>query len=150
MNRKLAPSGMVILVAAAFMTLGSFLPFWKTDIPSGTDLGVFAAQFADKTAWTSDAFFFPVTILPVVCGVLMAVIVALTTFTTTRSRPRFLGFTWNQLHLVLGLQAAVMMLAFLLQKRGIFSWGAGFYLMLVSGIGLAIGALMRGSEDPIR
>ena len=146
MNRKLSPAAMVILVAAAFMTLGSFLPFWTTSIPSD-ELGPFAGQLAEKTAWTSEFFFFPVTILPVLCGVLMAVIVGLTTFTNVRSRPRLLGFTWNQLHLVLGLQAAVMMIVFLLQKRGIFDWGVGFYVMVVSGIGLAIGALMRAGEE---
>jgi hypothetical protein len=131
------------------MTIGSFLPFWTTGLASA-DLGPFADPLADKTAWTNEFFFFPVTILPVLCGVLMAVIVALTTFTNVRARPRLFGFAWNQLHLVFGLQAAAMMLAFLLQKRGVFDWGAGFYVMLVSAIGLAIGALMRGGEETAR
>jgi len=149
MNRKLSQSGTVILVAAAIMTLASFLPFWKTSLGGGIDVSVFGPQVADKTAWTSEFFFFPVTILPVVCGVLMALHVVVSTFTSTTLPRRILGLTWNQVHVVLGLQAAVMMLAFLVQERGIFQLGVGFYLMLLAGIGLAIGALLREREETI-
>ena len=109
------------------MTLASFLPFWKTSLGGGVDVSVFGAPLADKTAWTSEFFFFPVTILPVACGVLMALHVVVSTFTSATLPRRILGLTWNQVHVVLGLQAAVMMLAFLVQERGIFQFGVGFY-----------------------
>jgi hypothetical protein len=146
MTRKLTPSDTVILISAAVMTLGSFLPFWDLDLPAG--FASFAAEtgFGDKRAWTSELFFFPVTILPVLCGLLMAVPVLLDTFTGVTLPRRPAGFTWTQIHVVLGLQAAIMMIAFLVQERGFYKLGIGFYLMLVAGLGLAIGALMRDRE----
>jgi hypothetical protein len=139
MTEKLTPSGIVILGAAAIMAFGSFLPFWELDFPGAGD---------DPTAWTS-RFFFPVTILPVLCGAVMALHVVLTSFASTSLTRGPLGFTWNQVHVVLGLQAATMMIAFLVQERGIFALGIGFYLMLISGLALAIGALMRDREDTV-
>ncbi|MGH8978487.1 MAG: hypothetical protein ACRDV7_10465, partial [Acidimicrobiia bacterium] len=136
----LTPSGIVILVAAAVMALGSFLPFWELDIPGG---------IGDTTAWTSRLFFFPVTFLPVLCGVVMALHVGLTSFAGAPLTRRPLGFTWNQVHIFLGLQAAAMMIAFLVQERGIYTLGLGFYLMLIAALGLAIGALMRDREDTV-
>jgi hypothetical protein len=142
MNRKLSQSGTVILVAAAMMTLASFLPFWDSRPSGGLDF----------TAWASDFILYPVTIVPVVCGLVMALHVVVSTFTTATLPRRILGITWNQVHLILGLQAAVMMLAFLVQEHGVFQFqlGVGFYLMLLAGIGLAIGALLRERELPLR
>jgi hypothetical protein len=138
MNPKLTPPSVVILVAGAFMVVGSFLDFWKI---GALDVG--------ENAWSRDLFF-PVTIIPVLCAIVMLVHVALTSFTRVRLPPTLLGLGWNQLHLALGFQAAVMMLAFLVQERGPVQLGTGFYLMLLSGIGLAIGALLRNSESQPR
>ena len=65
----------------------------------------------------------------------MALHVVVSTFTSATLPRRILGLTWNQVHVVLGLQAAVMMLAFLVQERGIFQFGVGFYLMLLPASG---------------
>jgi hypothetical protein len=141
-NSKLTPAGIVILASGAVMLVASFLDFWSK--------GSFG-----ENAWSGDLFF-PVTIIPVLCGVVMAVHVALTAFGSTNLPPRVAGFRWNQIHLALGFQAAIMMIAFLLQDRSIalgfglgsvsVDLGAGYWLMLLSGLGLAVGAVMRTRE----
>jgi hypothetical protein len=74
----------------------------------------------------------------------MAVQVALAAFAPNVSIPdRVLGLTWDQIHLALGFQAALMMLAFLFTSRGGWSLGIGFILMLIAGIALLVGAIMR-------
>ena len=76
----------------------------------------------------------------VLCGVVMARRSRSTAFGNCRRRP--FGLTWDQVHLVLGFQAALMMLAFLAQNRPI-ELGIGFWLMLLAAIALFVGALQR-------
>lgn len=131
-NAKVTPAAITILAAGAVMLIGSFLDFYE--------FGRFGFS-----AWDGDLFF-PVSIIPVLCGVAMAVHVALTTFGTVRFPDRVLGFGWNQIHLALGFQAAIMMIAWLVaDKRGL-DIGAGFWLMLLSGIALLVGAVLRERE----
>ena len=74
----------------------------------------------------------------------MAAQVALATFASGTTIPdRILGFTWDQLHLALGFQAALLMLSFLIRSKSPFSFGIGFWLMLLSAIALLVGAIMR-------
>jgi hypothetical protein len=54
-----------------------------------------------------------------------------------------LGLSWDQVHLALGFQAALMMLAFLIRSKGPLSFGIGFWFMLLAGIALLVGAIMR-------
>ena len=61
---------------------------------------------------------------------------------------RILGLTWNQIHLVLGFQATIMMLAFLIQSTSPLTKGIGLYLMLIAAIGLLVGAVLRMQESP--
>lgn len=135
MNKtKLSPANIVILAAGAIMLVGSFLAFYKFS----------AAGFRTQSysSWSSGLFGIVTTI--VICGVIMGGQVALSAFAPNVSIPaKVLGFGWDQIHLVLGFQAAIMMVAFLITSRGILSLGIGFWLMLVAGIGLLAGAIMR-------
>jgi hypothetical protein len=54
--------------------------------------------------------------------------------------------TWDQIHLALGFQAAIMMLAFSSRAAADCQLGIGFYLMLLGGIALLVGAIMRVTE----
>jgi hypothetical protein len=54
-----------------------------------------------------------------------------------------LGLTWDQIHLALGFQAALMMIAFLIRSNPYSSFGIGFWLMLIAGVALLVGAIMR-------
>ena len=56
---------------------------------------------------------------------------------------KLLGLSWDQVHLALGFQATLMMLAFLIRSKGGFDFGIGFWLMLLSAIALLVGAIIR-------
>ena len=132
-----SPANIVIIAAGVFMLIASFFSFYEFSV-LGTS--------ADFTAWSSDLFF-PVSIIPVVFGVVMAAHAALSTFAPQVKMPeKLFGFDWNQVHLALGAQAAIMMLAFLIQDRDPLDIGAGFWLMLLASIALAVGAVMRTRE----
>lgn len=135
-NVKLSPANIVILAAGVVMLIGSFLDFYEVD--------GFGGSFGFN-AWDSDAFF-PVTFIPVLCGVAMALHVALTTFAKVQLPERVLGMGWNQIHIALGFQAAIMMIAFLIHDKGPLDIAIGFWLMLLAGIALLVGAVMRERE----
>jgi hypothetical protein len=130
---KPSPANIVILVAGAVMLIGSFLNFYK-----------FASY--STSAWGSGEGFgvFGIATVIVLCGVAMGVQVALSTFASNVTMPdRVLGLTWDQVHLALGFQAALMMIAFLIRAKGPLEFGIGFWLMLIAGIALLVGAIMR-------
>jgi hypothetical protein len=130
---KPSPANIVILVAGAIMLIGSFFNFYK-----------FASY--STSAWGSGEGFgvFGIATVIVLCGVAMGLQVALSTFASNVTMPdRVLGLTWDQVHLALGFQAALMMLAFLIRSKGPLEFGIGFWLMLIAGIALLVGAIMR-------
>ena len=87
---------------------------------------------------------FGIATVVVLCGAVMAAHVAISTFATNVNLPeKVLGLTWDQVHLALGFQAALMMVAFLIRSKGPLGFGIGFWLMLISGIALLVGAIMR-------
>ena len=122
--KKLTPAAVVILGGALVVFVGSFLPY-------------FSLGDASVNAWTIT--YSPVTILPVVFGAAMAAHIGLATGgATSRSRPGSRGFTWNQFHIALGVQAAVMMVAWFVCRRPPgFTLGLGFWLMLLASVALA-------------
>ena len=132
-NSKLSPADMVVLAAGVVMLIGSFLSFYT--------ISLFGHSLSSN-AWSSGLF--GIATVVVLCGVVMATQVAVSTFANGVTFPdSFLGLTWDQIHLALGFQATIMMLAFLIQDHGPFSLGVGFWLMLISGIALLVGAIMR-------
>ena len=138
-KEHLTAGNLVILGAGAVMILGSFLPFWKLNAAAliGGDLSF--------NAWDR-SFFFPVTVIPVLCAAVMILGVLLRAVLHLASLPRLLGFTWDQLHFACATQAAVMMLAFAIEGHPGFQLGTGFYLMLLAGVALVAGAVMRSRE----
>lgn len=138
MKNQPTPSTWTILGGAFAVLIGSFLDFWEFNNP-------FGGGSVGYSAWSGDLFF-PVTIIPVLCGVAMALHVALTTFADTRVPGDVYGLGWNQVHLALGFQAAVMMLAFLIQDKLGADIAIGFWLMLLGSIALAVGAVLRQRE----
>lgn len=133
---KLSPANIAILAGGVLVLIGSFLDFYEID---------FGPVSEGFSAWSGDLFF-PVTIIPALCGVAMALHVALTTFANTNLPDRVLGLGWNQIHLALGFQAAIMMIAFLIQDKGRLDIAIGFWLMLLGSIALIVGAVMRERE----
>lgn len=141
-NNKLSTANWVILIAGALILIGSFLPFYKADSPlGGTD---------SQNAWSSGEFL--IATLPALLGVLMAVHVALVAFANMKFPDRVLGLTWDQVHLALGFQVAVMMVFFLIRDPNFglgglgIDRGIGMFIMLIAAIGLLVGAIMRTRE----
>ena len=130
---KLSPANIAILAGGVVMLLGSFLTFYKL------------LSFS-TSAWGNGEGFgvFGIATVVVLCGVVMAAQVALSTFAANVTIPdKVLGLSWDQVHLALGFQAALMMLGFLIRSKGPLSFGIGFWLMLLAGIALLAGAIMR-------
>jgi hypothetical protein len=118
------------MVAGAVMLIASFLDF-------------VSAGDAGTNAWGSGLF--PIATLLPLYGVVMAGHIALTKFANVDLPARVAGFTWEQVHLLLGLFALLMGIAWfatdLIADRGI-----GFWLLFVGSIALAVGAFMLQRE----
>lgn len=127
MDGKTQPttSELIIMIAGAVMLVASFL------------------DFAGKTsAWGE--FLFPLATLLPLYGVIMALQIALTKFANVNLPDTLAGFTWEQVHLVLGLFAGLMAIGWLVTD--ISSKGIGFWLEVLGGIALAVGAVMMQRE----
>ncbi len=145
---KLSTANWVILGASVLMLIASFLAFNKISAPSVTIGGVkIGGGSASYSAWSSH--FFLIATIPALIGIVMAAHVAVAAFASGVKLPeRILGLTWNQIHLVLGFQATIMMLAFLIQSTSPLTKGVGLYLMLIAAIALLVGAVLRMQESP--
>ena len=131
-RRKLAPANIVILVAGIVMLIASFMAFYRLPFPGGS---------VSVNAW--DHGLFMIATLPTLLGAFMALQVGLVAFGRIDMPNRVLGLTWDQAHLVLALQSALLMGAFLALDKAPYEFGAGFWLMLAAAIALVVGALMR-------
>jgi hypothetical protein len=142
-TKKLSPADIVIIAGGAVMLIGSFLPFYSYASIS-------------FSAWSGAHSFglFGISTVAVICGVVMAGQIAISDFAGSVTLPSaVLGLTWDQVHLALGFQAAILMLAFLARNSAGASRGIGFWLMLLAGITLLAGAVMRttgvGTRKPL-
>ena len=142
-NTKLSPANIVILAGGVVILIGSFLDFYKA---KSVTIGGFTVHASGGgNAWGSGSFL--IATLPAILGVVMAAQVAVSAFASGVSLPeRVLGLTWTQVHLALGFQAAIMMIAFLIRSKGPLDFGVGFWLMLIAAIALLVGAIMRTRE----
>ena len=126
-DRKLGPAELVIAISGTVMLVASFLDVYE-----------------DRNAWGE--FLFPIVTLPAIAGIVMAAQVLLGAFTTIAPPARVLGLDWVRLHVVLGSYAAALMVGLLIGDSGFknvsLDRSAGFWLMLLSSIGLLAGALM--------
>lgn len=134
------PGDWVLIAAGVVLVVGSFLPAYSED---GDSL----------KSW--DSPFFPLYLIPVLFGVIVAIHVAVTTFSGARVPGRVLGVDWGRIHLALGAWATFMMLGFLISHANFTvddveiedpGKGAGFWLMLVGSIALVVGAVLRDRE----
>jgi len=139
---KLSPANVVILAAGVVILIGSFMAFYKVSVAGSGSVSV--------NAWDRGQFM--IATLPALLGTFMALQVGLVAFGHIDMPNRLLGLTWDQVHLVLSLQAALLMLSFLARTRPSATFdtfriettlGIGFWLMLVAAIGLVAGAFMR-------
>jgi hypothetical protein len=134
---KISRGNLVIVAAGAVTFLASFLTFFSVDLGPGLS--------HSYSAW--DRGNFMMATLPALIGLVMAVQVAMATWTeTVRVPERVLGLTWTQVHVALGAQAALLMVAWVVVNRDPLSRGMGFWLMALGSIALAVGAVLRARE----
>src|SRR5882757_1233770 len=144
---KLSTANIVILVAGVVMLVASFLAFYKISTPSFDIGGQHFGGSISRNAWSSGNFL--IATIPALIGIVMAAHVAIVAFAPQVKLPdKVLGLTWNQVHLVLGFQATIMMLAFLIRSTGGADKGIGLFLMLLAAIALLVGAVLRMQEQP--
>jgi hypothetical protein len=118
-------SELIIMIAGAVMLVASFLHF-----------------AGDTSAW--GRYLFPIATLLPLYGVIMAAQIAFTKFASVDLPDRLVGFTWEQVHLVLGLMAGLMAIAWLFTDLG--DKQIGEWLEVIGGIALAVGAVMMQRE----
>jgi hypothetical protein len=120
------PAEWTIMGAAAAMLIGSFLAYYSHS----------------PSAWGTELF--PVATLPVLYGIVMGAQVALTRFAKASMPTRVGGFSWEQIHLVLGILAVLLTVFFLaVDNPGL---GAGALIDFLAAIALAVGALRLQQE----
>jgi hypothetical protein len=119
------PGEIVIMAAGAVMLVFSFFNF-----------------ASDTSAWGSGIF--PVATLLVLYGVVMATQIALTRFSGANLPKALLGFTWEQVHLALGIMAGLMALGFV--STDITNKQIGLWMEVLGGLALAVGAVMLQRE----
>jgi hypothetical protein len=144
-GKKLSPAGIVILVAGTIAFLASFLAFYKFTTPTIHFGSTTVGGSKSFNAWSQDAFF-PLSALPALFGLIMAVQIAVTTFADVSLPKKVLGFDWKQIHLLLGIQGALLMICFLVRDNSVLDFGLGFWLMLLASIALVIGAVIAVQE----
>ncbi len=130
LKSRLTAGEMVIVGSAAVSLLFSFFPWYGDPL--------------DRSAWGSGLF--PLaTLVPILAGV-MLVQVLVDKLSVASLPPRLGDFTWEQIHLVAAVAAAVIVFCFLLQDRGGTDLGLGFYFNLLAVAGLVTGAVMIRGE----
>jgi hypothetical protein len=128
---RLTTGEIVIVASGAVGLLFSFFP-WYT-------LGS-----AHRSAWGGGLF--PLATLMPLLGTVMLVQVLVDKLSVASLHPRLADFTWEQIHLVAAIGAAVIVFCYLLVDRGGVDLGFGFYVDLLAAAGLVVGAVMIRRE----
>jgi hypothetical protein len=129
-DKKLTQAEWIIVVGGVVAFIASFLPW--------IDYHGFTAS-----AWSDTAF--PTYTWVGIFGFLMAAVIVVRAFTTVKLPADVLGFTWTQIHLVLGIFAAIIAASFMIAGD---NFGIGFWLSLLAAAALVVGAVMLHNEAP--
>ena len=124
-GHKPTPAELTILIAGGVMLPASFFDF-----------------YTGASAWAK--YVFPVATLLPIYGLIMAAEIAITDLGGVKLPGRVAGFTWEQIHLVLGLMAGLMAVAWFVTDTG--KKPVGQWIEIAGGIALAVGALILQRE----
>ncbi len=124
-QQSATPGEITIMAAGAVMVIFSFTAF------AGT-----------RSAWGKGLF--PIATLLPLYGLIMGLQIALTKFARLKLPASVLGFTWEQLHLALGVMAALMAFGWLSTDIGDKKIGTWFEIL--GGIALVVGAVLLQHE----
>lgn len=129
------PGEITIMAAAVVALIFSFFDFYSFDV------GTFSSS---ASVWSTGLF--PVATLMVIFVIIMGLQVGLTKFARANFADRVLGFSWVQIHLVLGFFATLYAVAYLLLNKGGADFGIGFWFILISCIAALVGAVLLQRE----
>lgn len=133
-NTKLTPANIVIMAGAVVAFIASFLAFYK--VPGYS---------ISRSSWSSGLFIMAT--IPALLALAMGIVAAVESFAQGVSLPaRVLGFSLNQVHVILGFQATIMALAWAIVDYFGLDKGVGLYLMLFGAIACLVGAIMRVAQ----
>jgi hypothetical protein len=104
------------------------------DIPTGKE-----------NAWDH----FPGFLYPAIAGTLAAIYVVMAKLAGTRMGDHVAGFSWTQIHLLLGAWAVLSALAVALEDFPRADKSVGLWLSLAAAVGLLIGAILRSREPAV-
>ncbi len=130
-GKKLTPAEIVIVASGTVAVLFSFFPFYSVGGHG-------------PSAWSTGLF--PVATLVPLFGLVMVAHILATRLGGARLPARLLDFTWEQIHVVLGVMAALLMVCYLIVNKGGASYGFGFFLLFLAAFGLAVGAFLLQRE----
>jgi hypothetical protein len=131
-NESPKPYEIILMVSGAVLLIFSFLSWFEI----GRD---------DYTAWSGGLL--PLATLAPICGVVVAVHVAINRFGSGNLATSVGGFTWVQIHLVLALYAVLIMLGYLITEKFEADSEVGLWFCLLGAIGLVVGAVMEQQEE---
>jgi hypothetical protein len=142
--KKLTTGDWVVGVSAILLLIFSFFPWFDYQL-EGTE-----GSIGDTNGW--DFFLFG--IIPVLIGLASAALVAVSRFTTSEL-PKMGSLSWAQVHLIMGVVAAVLVLLLVLigDDESVFGLEidgdrqVGLFLAFLAAIGLAVGGLLK-TRDP--
>jgi hypothetical protein len=130
---KLTRAEFTILAAGVALVVGSFAPFYS-----------FPAGISSPNAW--DSGLSPLALYPLFAGVASAGVIALRRFANAQLAVRLGSFTWEQVHVLLGLFALLIAVGYFFRDNAGIDFGLGFWLSLGGSIALFAGALMLSRE----
>jgi hypothetical protein len=134
MKNQPKPGQIVLMASGAVMLIFSFFNF--------VEVSAFGSS-KGYSAWSGDAFF-PLSFWPVLFGVVIAVLVALSVFASVSLPDQVLTFSWKQIYFLLAFAAFFILFGFLLlDLGGLFDKAIGFWFMLLASIGLLVGSVME-------
>lgn len=132
-KRSITPGEIVILASGAVVLLFSFFPWFGSNFLN-----------ASVNAW--DSGLFPLATLVALAGTLMAVQILLDRVLGVSLPARLAEFTWEQIHIFLGVLAFLIAFCYLLLDKGGTGIKYGFYISLLGSVGLVVGAFLIRQE----
>lgn len=136
MNQTPKPSAIVLMASGAVTFLFSFFAFLKV---SGFGMS------RSWNAWSGDAGTLFMATWPALIGLIIAGLVAATTFASIDLPDRVLTYTWPQIYLALSFAGLLIMIGYLFGGGAGDGMGKGFgfFIMLLGSIGLVAGSVME-------
>jgi hypothetical protein len=133
MESKLTRGEFTLLAAGVALIVGSFAPF-------------FSAPGFSVNAWDSGFGLSPISLYPAFAGAASAGVIAMRRFANAQLAVRLGSYTWEQVHVLLGLFALLITVGYFFTDHGGVDFGLGFWLLFGGSIALFAGALMLSRE----